>query len=234
MWLRPPRLPLRTQKFSTTRALCLLTVACGRRRCACSALPSSRIIAPIPTCNSTPCCARSARRRASTSFLRLAASAKTASSRPPATIAAAMGRKTRSCAHELRPSQLRRALRRRVVQPGRRQRRRILCVRWLLTINGGPPSVGRAAIAEAAQSFMTGFPDLHVSLDGVFVEGERSIFRWTLDGRNTGPGGTGAHVHISGHEEWRIGDDGLITDSLGHFDAADYQRQLGQEVSRPR
>jgi uncharacterized protein (TIGR02246 family) len=99
-----------------------------------------------------------------------------------------------------------------------------------LTINGGPPSVGRAAITEAAQSFMTDFPDLQVSLEGVSLEGERSIFRWTLDGRNTGPGGTGAHVHISGHEEWRIGDDGLIAESLGHFDAADYRSQLGMST----
>ena len=29
-----------------------------------------------------------------------------------------------------------------------------------LTINGGTPSVGRSAITEAAQGFMTAFPDL--------------------------------------------------------------------------
>jgi hypothetical protein len=29
-----------------------------------------------------------------------------------------------------------------------------------LTINGGTPSVGRAAITEAARSFMTAFPDM--------------------------------------------------------------------------
>ncbi len=93
---------------------------------------------------------------------------------------------------------------------------------------------GRAAITEAAQSFMTAFPDLQVVLDEVSVAGERSIFRWTLDGHNTGPGGTGAHVHISGYEEWRIGDDGLIAESFGHFDAADYRRQIEQGVSGPR
>ena len=71
-------------------------------------------------------------------------------------------------------------------------------------------------------------------MDEVSVEGERSIFRWTLDGHNTGPGGTGAHVRISGYEEWRIGDDGLIAESLGHFDAADYRRQIEQRVSSPR
>jgi len=95
-----------------------------------------------------------------------------------------------------------------------------------LTINNGPPSVGRAAITAAAQSFMTDFPDLKVIMDGVSAQGARTIYSWTLEGANTGPGGTGAHVRISGYEEWLIGDDGLIGASLGHFDAADWQRQI--------
>jgi uncharacterized protein (TIGR02246 family) len=95
-----------------------------------------------------------------------------------------------------------------------------------MTINDGEPSVGRAAITAAAQEFMTAFPDLKVMMDSVSSENDAAIFRWTLDGHNTGPGGSGAHVRISGFEEWRIGDDGLIAKSLGHFDAADYQRQI--------
>ena len=95
-----------------------------------------------------------------------------------------------------------------------------------LTINDGPPSVGRTAIRAAARGFMSAFPDLKITLDDAALEGERSIYRWTLEGTNTGPGGTGAHVHISGYEEWRFGADGLIAASLGHFDAANYQRQL--------
>jgi hypothetical protein len=47
-----------------------------------------------------------------------------------------------------------------------------------------------------------------------------------LIGTNTGPGGTGNKVRISGYELWKIGDDGLIAESQGHFDAADYERQL--------
>jgi SnoaL-like domain len=95
-----------------------------------------------------------------------------------------------------------------------------------LTINDGPPSVGRAAITAAVQKFMTAFPDLRVMMDSESGEGDRAVYCWTLDGHNSGPGGTGSHVRISGHEEWRIGEDGLIAVSLGHFDAADYQRQL--------
>ena len=103
-----------------------------------------------------------------------------------------------------------------------------------LTINDGPPSVGRAAIAAAAQDFMTAFPDLRVMMDSISDEGDRSIYRWTLDGHHTGPGGNGAHVRISGYEEWCIGDDGLIAESLGHFDSAEYLRLLGQGESGSR
>jgi uncharacterized protein (TIGR02246 family) len=95
-----------------------------------------------------------------------------------------------------------------------------------LTINGGTPSVGRDAITAAAQEFMTAFPDLRVMLDEVSGDKLRAVYRWTLDGTNTGPGGTGARVHISGYEEWQIGSDGLIAASLGHFDAVEYARQL--------
>jgi ketosteroid isomerase-like protein len=91
-----------------------------------------------------------------------------------------------------------------------------------LTINGGEPSVGRAAITDAARSFMEAFPDLQVLFDD--LRGDE--YHWTLVGTNTGPGGTGNHVRISGYEEWTIGPDGLIAASLGHFDEDDYARQL--------
>jgi uncharacterized protein (TIGR02246 family) len=99
-----------------------------------------------------------------------------------------------------------------------------------LTINGGPPSVGRAAIAEAARSFMVAFPDIQVLMDDLAVDGGNAEYRWTLVGTNTGPGGTGRRVRISGFEEWTVGDDGLIAASLGHYDQAEYDRQLEQGV----
>lgn len=95
-----------------------------------------------------------------------------------------------------------------------------------LTINGGPPSVGRAAIVEAARGFMTAFPDMVVTMDRLETDGGRTEYHWTLTGTNTGPGGTGATVRISGYEEWLLGGDGLIVDSQGHFDEAEYERQL--------
>lgn len=98
--------------------------------------------------------------------------------------------------------------------------------RGSLTINDGLPFVGRSAIAAAAQSFMSTFPDMVVAMDDVSEESGRVVYRWTLTGTNTGPGGTGNAVRISGYEEWTIGPDGLIEQSQGHFDTADYQRQL--------
>jgi steroid delta-isomerase-like uncharacterized protein len=95
-----------------------------------------------------------------------------------------------------------------------------------LKINDGPASIGREAITAAAQEFMTAFPDLLVKMDGCSLERKQAVFRWTLIGTNTGRGGTGKTVRISGYEEWTIGVDGLIAESRGHFDEAAYQRQL--------
>jgi predicted ester cyclase len=100
-----------------------------------------------------------------------------------------------------------------------------------LKINDGVPSIGRPAITKAVQGFMTAFPDLVVKMDRLSVEPGKAVYRWTLTGKNTGSGGTGNSVRISGYEEWTIGSDGLIQESRGHFDEADYQRQL-QSASR--
>jgi predicted ester cyclase len=56
------------------------------------------------------------------------------------------------------------------------------------------------------------------------------VFHWTLTGTNTGPGGTGKRVRFSGYEVWQIGADGLISESKGHFDTAEYERQLEHGV----
>src|ERR1700737_4094597 len=100
-----------------------------------------------------------------------------------------------------------------------------------LRVNADPTAVGRNAIAGVAQGFMAAFPDLKAIMADVVVDGDQTVYRWTLVGTNTGPGGTGKRVHISGFEEWRIGADGLIAESRGHFDSAEYQRQLEQGVN---
>jgi predicted ester cyclase len=106
-----------------------------------------------------------------------------------------------------------------------------------LSVNDGPPAVGRAAIAEVARGFMTTFPDMVVTMDDVSHEsqlGGRSsrdaVFHWTLTGTNTGPGGTGKRVQISGYELWKIDNEELIAGSKGYFDSAEYERQLKHGV----
>lgn len=99
-----------------------------------------------------------------------------------------------------------------------------------LTVNDGSPAVGRTAIADLAQGFMADFPDMEVTMDNLVTGSEGTAFHWTLTGTNTGPGGKGKRVRISGYEIWRIGADGLIAESKGHFDSTDYQYQLEHGV----
>ncbi len=102
-----------------------------------------------------------------------------------------------------------------------------------LTINDGEPSVGRDAITSAARGFMTAFPDMIVEMDDLRIESDKAFYHWTLIGTNTGPGGTGNAVRISGYEQWTIGGNGLIAASLGHYDEAEYERQLRDGVDKP-
>ena len=95
-------------------------------------------------------------------------------------------------------------------------------------MNSGSLASAAQGYTAAAQGFMTAFPDMVVAMDSVSLEAGRAVYRWTLTGSNTGPGGTGKPVRISGYEEWTFGSDGLIATSTGHFVEADYNRQLGQ------
>src|SRR5216683_1652327 len=67
-----------------------------------------------------------------------------------------------------------------------------------LKVNEGSPAVGRTAITAVAQGFMTAFPDLVIRMDGLTVNGSQVRYHWTLTGTNTGPGGTGKFVRVSG------------------------------------
>lgn len=95
-----------------------------------------------------------------------------------------------------------------------------------LSVNDGLPAVGRAAIAEVAQGFMRDLPNMVVTMDKVSREPVGTKFHWTLTGTYTAPGSSGKRVCISGYELWQIDSDGLIAESKGRFDAADYERQL--------
>lgn len=93
-------------------------------------------------------------------------------------------------------------------------------------INDGEPSVGREAILETARGFMEAFPDMLVRLVEVRKAGEQVEFHWHWTGTNTGPGGTGNAVDLRGFEQWTLDEDGLILETQGNMDDAEYQRQL--------
>lgn len=97
----------------------------------------------------------------------------------------------------------------------------------ILIINNGPPARGRAAIAKVAQGFMSTFPDMVLTMDTLQAGVNGAAYHWTLVGTNSGPGGNGNKVQISGVEVWQLNDAGQIRISDGHFDKADYDRQLG-------
>lgn len=95
-----------------------------------------------------------------------------------------------------------------------------------LKVNADTPAVGRDAITKVAQGFMTAFPDMIVAMDSLVTKPNGTEFHWTLTGTNSGPGGTGNKVKVSGFELWHFDNDGLIKESIGSFDADEYNRQL--------
>jgi hypothetical protein len=91
----------------------------------------------------------------------------------------------------------------------------------LLTVNEGPLTPP----LEVAREFMRDFPDMIVTLDKLERREGRTAFHWTLTATYAG---TGKRIRISGYELWSIDNDRLISESKGHFDAAEYERQLKQ------
>jgi nuclear transport factor 2 (NTF2) superfamily protein len=88
-----------------------------------------------------------------------------------------------------------------------------------ITINGGEP----APIEEVARSFIAAFPDIEVVQDDLVPRDGVVEYRWTFTGTSAE---TGKWVRIPGFEVWTIGNDGLIAVAEGHFDQAEYDRQL--------
>ena len=98
-----------------------------------------------------------------------------------------------------------------------------------LQINKNDPSIGRHELEATAKNFMTELPDMVLTMNELSFDGVRFFYHWTLDGTNTGPGGNGNTVHISGYEEWTMSPDGLVLRSQGNMDLDEYARQLSGE-----
>ena len=65
-------------------------------------------------------------------------------------------------------------------------------------------------------------------MDGLVLKEDSVEYHWTFTGTSAD---TGKRVCISGFEEWTIGPDGLIVESLGHYDQAEYDRRLQHDVA---
>ena len=85
-----------------------------------------------------------------------------------------------------------------------------------IAVNGGEP----ANIADVADGFITAFPDIEVFMDELVLRDDGVVeYRWTFTGTSAE---TGRWVRIPGFEDWTIGADGLIAESRGQFDQAEY------------
>jgi hypothetical protein len=93
------------------------------------------------------------------------------------------------------------------------------CEGGTIAVNGGEP----APIAGVAESFVAAFPDIELFMNDLVFEDEVVEYHWTFTGTSAE---TGKSVRIPGFEQWTIGADGLIAESRGNFDQAEYDRQL--------
>ena len=90
----------------------------------------------------------------------------------------------------------------------------------MIVINGGDG----AGIAEVAEAFIAAFPDIEVFMDDLVLREDGDVeYRWTFTGTSAE---TGKSVRIPGFEEWTMAPDGLIAESRGHYDQAEYDHQL--------
>jgi len=94
----------------------------------------------------------------------------------------------------------------------------------MIAINGGDAT----GIAEVAEAFIAAFPDIEVFMDDLVLREDSVVeYHWTFTGTSAV---TGKSVRVPGFEEWTIAPDGLIAESRGHYDQAEYDRQLQHGV----
>jgi len=92
-----------------------------------------------------------------------------------------------------------------------------------ISVNGGEPHVGRAAISENAKELLATFPGLVVHCHQTRQAADRAVFIWTLEGQHAD---TGNLVSLPGWHEWELDDDMHVKRCRGFFDASDLARQI--------
>ncbi len=97
--------------------------------------------------------------------------------------------------------------------------------------NAAPPiTPDRAGIIQEMKMVRTAFPDLHVTVDDVLIDGDKGVMRWTMNGTHEGVfyGITPTHKHVewSGIALWRSVDNKLV-ESWNFPDRLDLLAKLG-------
>ena len=93
------------------------------------------------------------------------------------------------------------------------------------------PVVGPESLEGAVRVFRDGFPDLQDTVQELVAEGSRVVARTLWEGTHLGEfvgvPPTGKRVVITGINFFRIGEEGMIVERFGSFDALGMMQQLG-------
>jgi steroid delta-isomerase-like uncharacterized protein len=93
-----------------------------------------------------------------------------------------------------------------------------------------PDGVGPEAVKNVLGALLTGFPDVHHTIEQVYTDGDTVIVRWQAEGTQEGDfqgiAPTGTHVTWSGINIFRF-ECGLIAEEWSEVDGLGRLRQLG-------
>jgi steroid delta-isomerase-like uncharacterized protein len=97
----------------------------------------------------------------------------------------------------------------------------------------GMPMQGRPALQQAAQGYMTAFPDLRIEVNSYTIDGPRLVQEWmstgTHQGELMGMAPTGRWTETYGAVVTTCDDDGLVIEGAVYWNPLAMFRQLGLE-----
>lgn len=97
-------------------------------------------------------------------------------------------------------------------------------------LHGAPPPGDKEAMKEMLKMFHRGFPGIKMRIDDVVAEGDKVVFRLTVQGTHTGDfrgiTPTGKKVILTGMQMWRIVN-GKIAEGWFIRDDLGLMQQLG-------
>jgi steroid delta-isomerase-like uncharacterized protein len=97
----------------------------------------------------------------------------------------------------------------------------------------GMPLQGRPALLEAAQAYMTAFPDLRIEVSAYMIDGPRLVQEWMSTGTHQGAlmglPATGRWIETYGALVTTCDDDGLVIEGAVYWNPLAMFRQLGLE-----